>query len=178
MPALILHASDPLWRPANLESLTGTLHDLGLLGMRTSSEVSAEFVAGEQFLKLLMFLGCSPQVVLDPDTAQPGQSVCYIRLLVYQTAIFIAAAARPAARCSNCRAAVDLPSVVTYAADCRCQNCGKRHRLADLDWRQAAGFARCFVEIYGIYPQEAVPSNKLLNGLRAYSHCDWKHFYV
>jgi hypothetical protein len=84
MPSLLLHADDPLWRPADPDSLAGALRHLGLIGPFSASEQVAEFQAGEQFLRLVMFLGCSPQVVLDPELAEQGQAVCHIRLLSYR----------------------------------------------------------------------------------------------
>ena len=178
MPALLLHASDPLWHPTDLNEFIDLLHDLGLIGSRTPSDQFAEFVAGEKFLDLVMFLGCSPQIVLDPETAQPGQTVCRVRMLSYKRVMFISAKASPTARCPRCRAAIDLPRVAGYRAPYQCENCGNAYRLTDLDWRQSAGFGRCFVAIDGIYPQEALPTDKLLNGLCAYSRRDWKHFYI
>ena len=178
MPSLLLHADDPLWQAADPDSLASTLHHLGLIGPFRASEHVAEFQAGEQFLRLVMFLGCSPQVVLDTEFAEQGQAVCHIRLLSYREVTLLTGKSMPAVRCAKCRAAVDLSSAGSFAARYRCQQCGNESRVSDLDWRQGAGFGRCFIEVDGIYPHEAVPSDKLLNALRAYSHCDWKYFYI
>ncbi|MGI9321350.1 MAG: hypothetical protein ACR2O5_08050 [Thiogranum sp.] len=177
MPSLLLHADDPLWQPADPDSLADALRHLGLIGPFTASEHVAEFQAGEQFLRLVMFLGCSPQVVLDPDLAEQGQVVCRIRLLNYGEVTFLTGKSMPAVRCTKCRAAVDLSSGGSFEARYRCQQCGNESRVSDLDWRQSAGFGRCFVELNGIYPQEAVPSDKLLNALHAYSNRNWRYFY-
>ena len=178
MPSLLLHADDPLWQADKPASLASTLRDLGLIGKCTASEHVAEFQAGEQFLKLVMFLGCSPQVVLDPELAEQGQAVCHIRLLSYREVTLLTGKSNSAVRCTKCRAAVELPSAASFEALYRCQQCGNTSRVSDLDWRQSAGFGLCFIEINGIYPQEAVPSDKLLNALNAYSHCNWRYFYA
>jgi hypothetical protein len=178
MPSLLLHAVDPLWRPADPDSLTSTLLELGLIRSRAVADGGGDFPVGEQFLKLVMFLGCSPQVTVDPETTQPGQTACHIRLLSYQRVSFVCAKTPPAARCAKCRAAAELVSVDAYDGRNRCRNCGEEYRLADLDWRQGAGYGRFFVEIQGVYPQEAVPSDKLLIALRGYSRCNWKYFYI
>jgi len=178
MPSLLLHADDPLWQAADPDSLAGALHQLGLIGSFTASEHVAEFLAGEEFLRLVMFLGCSPQVVLDPVLAQQGQAVCLIRLLSYREVTLLTAKSMPAVRCTKCRAAVDRSSAGSFEARYRCQQCGNECRVSDLDWRQSAGFGRCFIEVNGIHPHEAVPSDKLLNALHAYSHCNWKYFYT
>jgi hypothetical protein len=178
MPSLLLHADDPRWHPADPQSLAGILLELGLIRPSTASDPVAGFRAGEQFLRLVMFLGCSPQVVLAPELAEQGQAVCHIRLRHYREVTLLTGKAKPAVRCTKCRAAVDLSSAGSFEALYSCQQCGNESRLSDLDWRQSAGFGRCFVEISGIYPQEAVPSDKLLKALRAYSHCTWKYFYI
>jgi len=178
MPSLLLHADDPLWQPAEQDVLAATLHHLGLIGPLTGSEHVAEFQVGEQFLRLVMFLGCSPQVLLDPELAEQGQAVCCIRLLSYREVTLLTGKSKPAARCTKCRAAVELSAAGSFETRYRCQQCGNASRLSDLDWRQGAGFGRCFIEINGIYPQEAVPSDKLLNALHAYSQRNWKYFYI
>jgi DNA-directed RNA polymerase subunit RPC12/RpoP len=178
MPSLLLHADDPLWQAAGPDSLASSLRDLGLIGSLTASEHVAEFQAGGQFLKLVMFLGCSPQVVLDPEFAEQGQAVCHIRLLSYSKVTLRAAKSKPAVRCAKCRAAVDVSSAGSFETRYRCQQCGNESRASDLDWRQSAGFGRCFIQVNGIYPHEAVPSDKLLNALHACSHCNWKYFYI
>lgn len=177
MPSLFLHADDPLWQPADPDSLAATLRDLGLIGPSAASDHVAGFQAGEQFLKLVMFLGCSPQVVLDPELAEQGQTVCQIRLLTYREVTLLTGKSKPAVRCTKCRAAVDLSRAGSFEARYKCQQCGNESRASDLDWRQSAGFGRCFVEVSGIYPQEAVPSDKLLNALHAYSNRNWRYFY-
>jgi len=116
MASLLLHADDPLWQAADPDSLASTLRQLGLIGPFSASEHVAEFQAGEQFLRLVMFLGCSPQVVLDPELAEQGQAVCHIRLLSYREVTLLAGKSMPAVRCAKCRAAVDLSSAGSFAA--------------------------------------------------------------
>jgi hypothetical protein len=178
MPSLLLHANNPRWQAVDPDSLASALRGLGLIGSSAASEHIAEFQTGEQFLKLVMFLGCSPQVVLDPELAEQGQAVCYIRLLSYKEVTLLTGKSKPAVRCTKCRAAVDLSSAGSFEARYRCPQCGNESRVSDLDWRQSAGFGRCFIEVNGIHPHEAVPSDKLLNALQAYSHCNWKYFYI
>jgi hypothetical protein len=178
MPSLLLHAADPLWWPADPDSLTGTLLGAGLIRSPALEDRCAAFPVGAQFLKLVMFLGCSPQVTVDPETAEPGQTACHVRLLSHQRVTFVCAKIPPAPRCPNCRAAAELVSADAFDSHYHCRNCGEEHRLTDLDWRQGAGYGRFFIEINGIYPQEAVPSDKLLTALRDYSGCNWKYFYI
>lgn len=178
MPSLLLHAADPRWRPAEPQSLYRALGELGLIVARGVAQEHAEFRVGERFLQLVTFLGCSPQLVLDPDDAAPGQTACCIRLLNFAEVNFIGARPAPAVRCAICRAPAELPGPHRFDDRYRCEQCGKTSALTDLDWRQGAGFARCFIEIKGIHPHEAVPTDTLLNRLRTVSGCEWQYFYA
>ena len=125
-----------------------------------------------------MFLGCSPQVQLDPRLAADGQTVCSVHFHGYPEVTFLSAAKRPAARCRRCRAPVKDELHAGVETRFTCEQCGEVSAAIDLDWRQAAGFGRCFVEIAGIYPQEAVPSDKLMNALASCSGGSWQYFFV
>lgn len=90
---------------------------------------------------------------------------------------FIAAQRRPPARCPHCRceAVIDEPVADKVYT---CPGCDERMRAHQLDWRQAAGFGRFFIEVSGIYPHEAVPADRLLQRLRDFSHGDWNYFFT
>jgi len=178
MPSLLLHAAEPRWQPDDAVDLVGLLQDLGLAGAEKHSDTGETYGAGERFLSLVMFLGCSPRVLLDPQDAEPGEPVCHIRLLTFNEPTFLLAAKLPAVRCSNCRTPVEKFEPGSYDRLFSCSQCGKESELKDLDWRQAAGFGRCFIEISGIYPQEALPSDKLLDKLSDCSQSAWKYFYI
>ena len=47
-----------------------------------------------------------------------------------------------------------------------------------MNWRKSAGFARQFIEIFNVYPNEAVPADALLSALQQASGVTWKYFYV
>ena len=58
-----------------------------------------------------------------------------------------------------------------------CPACGHQARPFDLDWRQSAGFGRFFVEVWGIHPAEAIPSDALLDALTRSTRKPWSFFY-
>ena len=60
----------------------------------------------------------------------------------------------------------------------RCEHCGHAGRIHDLDFRHQGGFARTFIELWGIHPSEAVPVDALLSALATFSGCDWRYLYV
>ena len=177
MPSLFLHADDPLWSPPEPAGLTDMLRDAGLLAAAVPSAGEYEFFAGEAFLQQIMFLGCAPQVRLNPDQPGEGQALCFIRLRIYEGTTFLCDEPFPAVRCPGCRAPVEVPAHGHGDVLHRCAQCGGETTLAQLDWRRGAGYARCFIEICGIYPHEAVPSDRLLAGLADFSGGDWGYFY-
>jgi hypothetical protein len=178
VPSLLLHARDPYWSPDKFTALIQPLHDLGLISTPCGEGQNSTYRAGENFPGLVMFLGCSPQVLLDPQSAADGQPVCSVHFRIYPEVTFLSAAKRPAARCRQCRTPVKDEQHTGLTMRFTCEQCGEVSEANDLDWRQAAGFGCCFVEIAGIYPQEAVPSDKLLDSLASCSGGSWQHFFV
>jgi hypothetical protein len=59
-----------------------------------------------------------------------------------------------------------------------CVHCGHRGRLYELNFRKNAGFARTCIEIWGIFPSEAVPVEALLAALRQLGGCNWNTMYI
>ncbi len=179
MPSLYLCAADPHWIPDGATELLQRLDALGLLQAPAADTVTAgRYRAGPEFLSLVMFLGCSPRVTLEPEGGSDGQAPCFLRQHLYSAIHRIGATPALKPRCPGCRspqAAVD-PAVAD--ASYRCETCGIRSAVSDLDWRRSLGFGRCFLEIAGVHPHEAVPSDKLLDALRDYSETDWRYFYA
>ena len=178
MPFLYLHPANPIWQPAGHNSVLDTLRDAGLIGPPTARTDTDEFLAGDRFMERVMFLGCSPQLVLEPSQVGDGQQLCSIRLRRYKEVRFLCSTRHLAVRCDGCRAHARLSDPELHDAVYRCEKCGRESLYSDLDWRQGAGFGCFFIEINGVYPHEAVPSDALLNGLGVVSNCCWKYFYM
>ena len=178
MPSLFLCPDDSLWQPPDVDAFARRMRDLGLTQSPSPSGSAHEYSAGEEFVKLVMFLGCSPQVVVDPAGAADGQAACAVRLVEFSEPALLASHPLPAARCRKCRAPVSLPASFEADAQYNGGHCGNRSPLGRLDWRQGAGYGCFFVELGAIYPHEAVPSDKLLLELQAISCCKWTYFYA
>jgi hypothetical protein len=178
MPALFLHADDPFWRPQRAAALVALLADLGLLGDRWDCDGPVRYLAGHSFLQLLMFLGWSPQVALVPGEGGSGAAVCFVRVHIFEEPVLLSARPPPAVRCAQCRARASLPATFSCNTPLRCSSCGAKANAADLDWRQGAGWGCFFIEVDGVYPHEAIPSDKLLEALTGFAGCAWKYFYA
>ena len=177
MPSLLLHADDACFVPDDRLAFAHLLTELGLTGDACEGECEYGFWPGKQFLSLVMFLGCSPHVALDPHEAGADQSVCRLLMHLYTDVKFLSARPRPAERCLHCRTRVKIAEGVPHDSVYNCTHCGRSSVVSDLDWRQGAGFGRFFIEISGIYPHEAVPADKLLDTLRDNSGTQWRYFY-
>lgn len=175
MPALLLHPADPYWLPTDVDGFLDRLRHSGLIGGRDDSE---RWLTGERFMQWVMFLGCSPQLALHPDAAPEGD-YCYLRLRLHRDGPrFVSAHRRPAPRCPMCRTPLTKePTPADVAALHTCEACTRQVPLHALDWRRAAGFASCFIEVNGVYPHEAVPADSLLAELAAWSACAWTFCY-
>ena len=58
-----------------------------------------------------------------------------------------------------------------------CTRCGAATDPGSLDWRRSAGIGRFFVQIFDVFPEEAVPLNRLLEELAQTGCGPWRYFY-
>lgn len=177
MPSLLLHAENPQWKPARLAPFMEALSAIGLVGKPIPGEMPACYRLGDQFLGLVMFMGCSPQITLDPDQAASGQPFCFVRLREFHNVTCLCSDKIPILRCPRCRAPIADPQLRYFDSSNLCEQCGVASRACDVDWRKAGGYARFFIELSGIYPHEAVPAERLLTELARFSSCDWRYLY-
>jgi hypothetical protein len=188
---LLLHPQDPHCQVAET-TLVECLCALGLIGAPVQLGQQTFYPAGEQFLQLVTFLGCSPAIELDPpgnpaqlETASASGSFCHVFLNQTPQASFRGNDNTPAPYCPHCREPfADWPAQRSAwrsnPAQARwiCSACGESGDPAELLFRRSAGVARTWIEIRGIYPSEAVPGATLLDCLRKLSGCDWKTIYL
>lgn len=188
MPAnkLLLYPADPDFIPLDATALCSHLQGIGLAGTAFEHRGDIRYLAGDRFLQLITFLGCSPAIEFIPpqdtaerDTATDSGAFCHIRLsLSASEPVFRANRQLPPPRCPACRKPAADWQESRRNNQWTCRQCGFDGRVYDLDFRRHGGFARTFVEIWGIYPSEAVPVDALLTSLQTFSGCDWKYMYV
>jgi hypothetical protein len=176
-----------------LDILETRLQAIGLIGPAFACGTTTGYAVGERFLQLVTFLGCSPAIELDPPADASARTaacesgrLCHVRLSQTRNGLSFRADVRmPAPRCPKCRR--PLPDWDVRLANWRrdparsdwsCAACGHRGRLYELNFRKAGGFGHTFIEIWGIYPSEAVPGAALLEVLRELSGGDWKTLYI
>ena len=178
---LVLCPAEPGWLPADARGFEQILESIQLIGEPLSGD--HEYLAGDRFLDLIAFMGCSPDINLHPGENQ--QQFCYIRLLSNpQSTEFHSCEHTHAPRCPHCSAAVaDWRKRIGQRPDMsdeacwRCDACGQISAPWRYNWRKSAGFGRCFIEINNVYPREALPQQQLLDTLNSHYGVKWDYFY-
>lgn len=169
---LVLFPKNPDWAPASLASLADALRDIGLTGAERETNF---FSSGPQYLGLVTYLGCSPQIDLSQDA-----NATTIRLRgIFAASQFLHGGNLKPPRCPNCRNTLEKSDFATGVEnELRCAHCGHSSLLYQLDWRRSAAFARVFVEISNVFESEAVPAEKLTACLEQASGETWDYSYV
>ena len=175
-PRLIFHPRDPQQLVAQ-PNLNQAMQGIGFIGQRLQTVPGESYAAGEHFIELLSFLGCSPVINL---SAADGDKFCYVELLSLSDAELLIGSQPFQPRCRQCR--TELPDWQMQWAQQRiieCPGCGIRMAPQQVNWRQSAGFARQFMLVHNIYLHEAVPGEKLMGSLQACSeNKKWNYFYA
>jgi hypothetical protein len=183
VPKLVLHPADPCAAPLR-SVVVDRLGGLGLISRGPRAPGDPVLRVGERFLSLVTFLGCSPAVATAPRS-QEDEQFCHVRVTEpADRAVFRMDRSAPAPRCPRCRTGIDDREglLVAWRSDpagfrWRCPNCGAAVGIHEINWRQAAGAARLFVEIWNVHPSEAVPGEQLLAALAELSGGPWEYFY-
>ncbi len=187
---------DMVFYPQDLEYVPGALNEL-LSNLKTAGFIGDSFAVpssnkksepkgyliGEDFLKLITFLGCSPHIEVTPsESMTDGGNFCYIEILQFQKPKYFKGLNHPKCSCPQCKSRVTkvLPELEQWIPDSQwvsCPKCRQNTLTENLNWRHSAGFGQFFIVVHSIYPNEAVPTDKLMNLLRSVSHKDWDYFY-
>lgn len=169
---LVLYPKSPDWAPASLAELTDALKDTGFLGSERKPGV---YGAGPDYLGLITYLGCSPQVALGDNEA-----ATFIRISgIFDVPQFLHGGNLKAPRCPQCRKPLEKPSVLqSENALLQCPHCGHAGQLHTFDWRRSAACARLFIEISNVFESEAVPGEKLADCLQQATGEAWDYCYV
>ena len=162
-----IHTGRLLLTPANhllavdSATLRNLLSAIGFIGDRLPNSdrgpfSSPHFLAGNNFLSLLTFAGCS--VNLSLESGPDGSPFTHVRLLgpLPRPILLLGRNTRPP----------------------RCPTCGSRHPLWAWDWKGKAGFGRSFVWVEEVFPGEAEPTPAFRAALTGLTASPWRHFYT
>ncbi len=184
LPALLLYPGDPYYQFDTSTSLVTALQAAGLFGGLLADLPGERYQAGPTFLQHISFLGCSPAVEFEPE--HPGsEQFCHVGIQHSQELMFRGGPNHVQVHCRQCRHREEHWQAIIsgWQADREnhvytCPECGAESHVTELNWRKTGAFARIFIELFNIYPHEAVPTDGLLNLLRKETGVEWKYIYV
>jgi hypothetical protein len=184
---LILHPNDPSAMPVAGPDTVAALQAIGLTGKSFLLDGQRHFLPGDNFLSLITFLGCSPAIEISPadtdtleEAARAGR-FCHILAGDPLTAPELRVDINGRARCPACQKTwtpfsdgYQGPGTVILP----CPHCHVPRAASQLGWHRTAGIARLFVEIWGVYPAEAIPADNLIKQLSSVTDSSWSWFYT
>ena len=169
---LVLFSKNPTWVPDSLAPLADVLKATGLLGGEREPQL---FSTGPEYLSLITYLGCSPQITLGEN-----EDATTIRLSgVFPAQQFLHGDNLKSPRCPHCRKTLEKRDFMA-AREGRmcCSHCGHCGSLHTFDWRRSAAFGQVFIEISNVFESEAVPGEMLTDCLRQATGEVWDYCYV
>ena len=173
--SLMIYPQDSEHSFEDTESITSTLLENGLIG--TSINNHDRYYVGEQFLDLIAFMGCAPNIRLAPE--ESGETFTHVRLISTPDKITAFTSNHShAPHCPNCKKPEKDWQKKLTTENLECANCGISSSPWLFNWRRSAGFGHFFIEISEIYPQEAIPQQNLLSALEQSHGVSWNYFYL
>ena len=181
---LVLTPEEAGFIPGDPRALMERLGEIGLIAGRLNGK-DDRFLSGEEFIRLIDFMGCSPSIQLDPTPS--GEPFCHLAVCgPYDEPRFLRGRNTTPPHCEQCRKRIpDWEPIMqaweeapeNYLAEC--PHCAHRQNPSSYNWRQNAGCGRFLLTVENIFPHEAMPSPTLMKTLRETSgNQPWHHFYV
>lgn len=161
-----------MWVPEDLGSIARDLQVVGLIGEAREPHL---FNTGPEYLNLITYLGCSPQVALGGNV-----DATTIRLNgIFDSSQFIHGGNLKAPRCPHCRKPSEKLDLSNNPNETlRCSYCGFEGPMNKFDWRRSAAFGRVFIEISNVFESEAVPGEELTDRLLKATGENWDFCYI
>jgi len=170
------------YRPENEAELQIFLREIGLIAQQWQYQEQQYFLIGDKFLSQIMFMGCAPSIEFEPqdDHSLPANLVAISLPEFLSESIFYPSEEDFQYRCPACKQLTGpLPKkIINQDSEFHCQSCGKSFSYQKCNWRHQAGTGRCFIEVMGIFPQEAIPSSGIMEQLKKFSGVPWGYFYA
>jgi len=161
----------------NNTKLLQTLVDLQFISEENTN--NNQYLPGDNFLSLITFLGCSPNINLTPVE---DESHCFISIIEQrQETVCLGYTQTVKPKCPACKKRINDWNIAGWQSAgklCHCDKCHKQTLYSELNWKHECGFARCGFEINHIYPHEAVPTDQLLEKLKQFSGFEWDYCYA
>jgi len=182
---LVLHPQDANFSLTSWAGLITRMREVEILDKPLTKKQQNRFLVGERFLQYMTFMGCSPSVELTPPADGSLDFSHFHFSEIYPESQFRCASQNVFARCPHCRKRINswTQAVSTWSKDpsavnFNCDKCAEQVSLYQLGWRHTAGFARMFIDIVSIYPQEVIPTDQFFSFLESQTKVQWDYFYT
>jgi len=141
------------------------------------------YLAGDNFLKYITFMGCSPAIETKPNKDNlPGANFIALKVQNFTELTFYPGKEKYQHRCINCKNTILLEkhNPLSKSDLFSCTHCNNQFNYLQTNWRHNAGISHLFIEICGIFNGEAIPSDSLLNLLSKHNNQNnsWNYFYA
>ncbi|VAW62439.1 hypothetical protein MNBD_GAMMA08-130 [hydrothermal vent metagenome] len=151
---------------------------IGIELIRENEHAENHYLLGKRFLNLVTFLGCSPNINLEPIK---GETHCFVSIINTSSNIKCLGHTQTVnPKCPHCKKRIadwKRENWKNTSTLCCCDKCNKKTAYAELNWKQECGFGRCGFAVNHIYPHEAVPTDQLLDYLKKQSAFEWGYCY-
>ena len=171
---MLLYPANHHWAPQRSEDVSRVLQDINFITLGDNGDIKP----GSVFNQLISFLGCSPSLdTMGACRIDYEQSGAEADIIVGKNTTD--------PRCPKCRWAQQdwreyLASWRSVHGDTpwQCPVCQHTTTVRHLSWGRGAVIARFAINVWGIFPAEAVPSDPLLATLAEISQCPWRYAYL
>lgn len=165
-------------RPRPDPSLTQqALHGLGMIDEVLTAP--GYFGVGEHFIDHVSFLGCSPDLRLEPEADDnPGDAgFIHVSLNHLDGELLYRQGRNPRPPlCPACRKPVKNIQNVTVPYTC--MHCDAVNDPVDLVWRDGEVVSLDSIDIIGIFPREGVPTDNFMTELARMTGIKWRYLYL
>lgn len=171
------------FKPKDSDEFVSKLQADGFIGVPFRSNQQQGFLIGDDFFKLITFLGCSPNIeTTPPEQLSDWGNFCYIEIQTFTSPQYFKGLNLPKCSCPNCtsRVAKLLPELSQWCPESQsitCPKCQQNNLIENLNWRHGAGFGQFIIKVNSIFPNEAVPTDRLVHMLDSISDVHWDYFY-
>ncbi|MCK5262466.1 MAG: hypothetical protein KAJ92_02220, partial [Gammaproteobacteria bacterium] len=137
--SLVLHPKEPNWTLDNLEALIKFLQQSGLAGDPLNKDENS-FLVGKKFLDHVSFMGCSPNIKLEDETADG--KFTFIRISTMPGITALTGKHSFAPHCPQCKKPEKNWREILKDNQLECSHCQVTSDAWQYNWRKSAGFAR------------------------------------
>ena len=133
------------------------------------------YMPGPRFMSLITFLGCSPSVAMEDDTADDSNRYTVEMPAATDDISVIRDDREVVAPCPGCGSTQSLPLSLAPDAAMVCSHCGFGAPAYEWNWRHRVGFGRVWINVWGVHEGEAVPGEELLQSLERLTGYAWNY---